>query len=263
MSILLVETVPQGIIFGADRNVSWSTETSHGEKTVIQNLGHTQRPKVLRWPCRKAIIGYVGAAQIAGAPTDEWLFDFIGRHLNFETIESVAEALRKEVEAQRKQDEVFNDPEFLLIHMAGFERQDGRARPVVWFVRNVHGINDGGYTDFRKELIKSEELGRAFKDLPAEQLRSHLQKMAEDFNPFWFHQGFDLGTFNTIETFLKLAFKALCEIHSDHSLPKRLAEWEAQVRMSILTYGAYFQAYGCNPPSAALDREGFRGCVVN
>lgn len=46
-------------------------------------LGHTQRPKVLRWPGRKAVIGYVGAAQVGGIPTDEWLYDFIGRHFEF------------------------------------------------------------------------------------------------------------------------------------------------------------------------------------
>lgn len=53
MSILLVQLVPQGILFGADRNVT--TEVSQGGHLVVQ--GQSQRPKVVKWPNREAIIG--------------------------------------------------------------------------------------------------------------------------------------------------------------------------------------------------------------
>ena len=68
--------------------------------------------------------------------------------------------------------------------------------------------------------------------------------MADLYNPFWIHQTEDLGTFNTIEGFLKGAFRHLCESeHGTHKFPANLLDWERQVKMSILTYGAYFQAY--------------------
>ena len=42
MSILLVEVLPQGIIFGADRNVTFSKwQVLEGGNTVIQYLGQS------------------------------------------------------------------------------------------------------------------------------------------------------------------------------------------------------------------------------
>jgi len=244
MSILLAEVVPEGIIFGADRNVSWSREEVLHGNVVIQNLGHTQRSKVLRWPQRKALIGYVGAAQVGGVPTDEWLYDFIGRYNTFERLETLAEALRAEIEAQRRIDERTNSPEALILHLGGFELVEGICKPFIWFVRNAYGMDDrGNYTDIRREFQKSEEFWLYFPDTAPERIGILLGELACQFNPFWFHHGFDLGTFNTIEGFLKRAFKALCDSSPAHSLPLTLSAWESQVRMSILTYGAYFQAY--------------------
>jgi hypothetical protein len=241
MSILLVEIVPQGMIFGADRNITWQMERSDREHTVIEYHGHTQRPKVLRWPDRRALIGYVGEGQIGRIATDEWVHDFIGRHFAFRNLESLAEALRSEVETQRRLDEGNAPASPLIFYLAGFEVMEGMPTPFVWVVRNAHGPD--GISDFRKEFVKSEAFWRAFNTTPRAHIRSHLAEMASQFNPFWFHQGFDLQMFNTIEAFLKTAFRVLCETHPDHSTPSSLVEWESQVRMSILTYGAYFQAY--------------------
>jgi len=80
--------------------------------------------------------------------------------------------------------------------------------------------------------------------VPPQKLRSHLSDQAAKFNPFWFHQGFDLGKFNLLEDFLKAALR---ELYSsglfEQKYPQTLSEWEKQVRMSILMYGSYFQAY--------------------
>lgn len=66
MSILLVELVLQGIIFGADRNISSEEkeikfEDSGEERPFIEqhhfHFYQSPRPKVLRWPQRKALIG--------------------------------------------------------------------------------------------------------------------------------------------------------------------------------------------------------------
>src|SRR5262245_37843399 len=134
MSILLVELVPQGIIFGADRNISSEVkEIAHEDKGeehpfIEQHHVHfyqSPRPKVLRWPQRKALIGYVGEAQINGIPTDEWLYDFIGNHLKFDSFATLAESLQQSVEHQRRIDEGNDDPSPLIIHLAGFEEREG------------------------------------------------------------------------------------------------------------------------------------------
>jgi hypothetical protein len=101
MSILLVELVPQGIIIGADRNISSEQKEIKHEDRAEDGLYieqhhvhfyHSPRPKVLRWPQRKAIIGYAGEAYINGMPTDEWLYFVSSRGMSAKTLESMSRA---------------------------------------------------------------------------------------------------------------------------------------------------------------------------
>jgi len=206
-------------------------------------LGQSQRPKVLRWPNRKALVGYVGAATVGGLPTDEWLYDFIGDHLDFASFETLAHDLKAAIQEQRAFDEGPRDPETLVLHLAGFEELDSHQVPVVWYIRNPHGMQDGYYTDIRKEFLCTEEFWRYFPSVSPGQIRDCLAQRALDNQPFWFHQGLDLGTFNTLEAFLREAFALLCRVHPAHSFPQTLGEWEQHLRMAILTYGAYYQAF--------------------
>jgi hypothetical protein len=77
MSILVVQLVAEGLLLGADRNVTITVR----EGEVIAS-GQTQQPKVLKWPNREIVIGYVGRAELNEQPTYEWLYEFIGRNLN-------------------------------------------------------------------------------------------------------------------------------------------------------------------------------------
>jgi len=253
MSILLVELVPQGIIFGADRNIS-SEERGTPEfideadgksyyEIVHRHYSQSPRPKVLRWPQRKALIGYVGEAQINGAPTDEWLYDFIGNHLKFDSFATLAESLRQSVEHQRRIDEGNDDANPLIIHLAGFEEREGIQVPDVWVIRNDH--DPPHLKDIRKEFVAVDCL---WQNPPwwinPQTFREFLSNCAARFEPYWFHQGIDLGIFNLLEAFLKAALSSLYKSGLfEHECPQTLIDWEKQVRMSVLMYGAYFQAY--------------------
>jgi len=230
------------MIFGADRNITVTQciSTASGQTTIIIQ-GQGQRPKVLKWPNEKALLGYVGVGQIGGLPTDEWLYKFIGQHLDPATFQDLAEDLRAEIERQRRTDEGDNAAEPLVVHLGGFEERDGYQVPVVWHIRNASASAE--YLDAKKEFQVSEAFWEYFPSIRPAQIRSKLDKLAKNFSPFWFHQGFDLGTFNTVESFLKGAFKLLCEEYPDHKLPQSLVDWERHLKMSILTYGAYFQAF--------------------
>jgi len=248
MSILVVEVLPQGIIFGADRNITITKKRIVNQgSTFIKYQGQSQRQKVLRWPNRKALVGYVGVAEIGGIPIDEWLYDFIGDNLNFSSFKDLSESLCSKVEAQRRIDEGINEPEMLIIHLGGFEEKNKILVPSIYFIRNTYKLaEDGTYEDIRKEFQNSEELWSDSyfgSKIPPEKIRTYLEKVASEYKPFWFHQGIDLLTFNTIESFQKIAFKFLCESSAVHPFPKTLLDWEKQVKMSILTYSAYFQAY--------------------
>ncbi len=71
MSILIVEALSEGLIFAADRNVTASYQDGTSKQI-------DPRPKVLKWPNERAIIGFVGVAQINNLPIHEWIQKFIG-----------------------------------------------------------------------------------------------------------------------------------------------------------------------------------------
>jgi len=259
MSILVVELIPQGIIFGADRNISIEAkgepqhiDGSDGKsyyEIIHRHYFQTPRPKVLRWPQRTALIGYAGEADIGGA-TDEWLYEFIGDNLTFRSFETLAESLRQCVQeqywAEKERHYIEAENKFLplIIHLGGFEEKEGIQVPAVWVIRNDH--DPPHLKDIREEFKAVEcvwsELSNG--NITPENIRAYLAARAVQHDPFWYHQGIDLGTFNLLEAFLKAALR---ELHLSKSIeqqgPQTLQDWERQVRMSILMYGAYFQAY--------------------
>ena len=241
MSILIVQVVSQGMIFGADRNVTeTSIDLTSGGKLLKVVYGQSQRPKVLRWPNNKALLGYAGVAEIARRFSDEWFYDFIGKNIWFNSLEELANMLNDEVEDQRRIDEGNQPAQGLMIHLGGFVERENYLVPEVWFIRNAYALVDGQYRDIRKEYLCSEVFWEPeyVGDATAENIREKLTKAQS-----WFHQGFDLRTFNVIDDFLNAGFRYLAKNHPGHEAPRTLDEFERRVRMSILTYGAYFEAF--------------------
>lgn len=223
------------MLFGADRNLTVSLA---GAPAAV----HSQRPKVLRWPNNAAIIGYAGIAEIDGRTTDDWLHSFIGRHHSPASGEELAEDLVRELEEAIPHH--IRAEHALVIHLGCFEQQDGYWLPKCWFVRNSVNLNYDAKPDFdqSEELLRpdGERFGRFVPDRVRDALEAYVTQRQE---PFWFHQGYDLGTFNALDAFLKGAFRLLIEHHPDHAFPQTLEEWEQHLRMTILTYGAYFEAF--------------------
>ncbi len=186
---MAVQVVAEGILFSTDRNITVSLTDDSGGL-----VGQSQRPKVLKWPNREIIIGYVGQAEIEEKPTDLWLYDFIGAHLDEEgeSLLELARALKARLEfAFRNEDQ--DDPEALVIHLGGFTARDGQWAPEVWFVRNPHGMDEFGYTDATNDFDATEELDAAL-ELSGNEIRERVRALAEANSPFWFHQGYDIGT---------------------------------------------------------------------
>jgi len=240
MSIMVMEILPVGIIFAADRNV-----------TGYDNYGNTIQDKkiekVLKWPNRKAVIGFVGAANINNMYMDEWLKLFIKEYEDFNSFEVLAKELCCRIEKQRRIDEGSNSPVPLIIHLGGFERRNGFEVPVIWFIRNVYGMGKFDYRDFRKEFQYSEEFWnmfpKAYGEVFPEEIRKILSVLAKKFQPYWFHHGIDLATFNVMQDMLKSTFKLLCENLPNHEFPRDLSDWEKYLKMQVLMYGAYFEAF--------------------
>lgn len=249
MSFMVIYVVKEGIIMGADRNIT-RTQVINGENTIINLMGQTQRPKVLRWPNNKAIIGYVGAGQIGNQPTDEWLYEFIGNNLEFHNFEELSESLRSKIQAQRTIDEADNhQPEPLIIHLAGFERDGDYVIPVIYYIHNHHNVVTGKlgeyYSDIRSEFICSEEFIQYIRNIPKEKIREYVDYIAKngEAGPLGFRQGYDIHTFNAFDSVMNVAMEFLSKLHPNHHEPNGIYGWKQRLEFIIRVYEAYFQTY--------------------
>jgi hypothetical protein len=233
MSIFVSEVLADGIVFAADKNI---TLTRSGSSTV-QDSGS----KILRWPKRKALLGYVGCAQIGNQTMHDWLYDFIGAHIDFTEPEAVANDMR-----DRLQNEIGGaGSRGTIVQFATFVRRKGHIVPEFWHVTNIHGLAENGEYLPASDAFGATErlLGVHLNQATPQNIRTVLRQCAEEFNPFWFHQGINLTVFNTLSGAVKQAFAALQK--SGHlSPPQSLADWERHARMWVLIYGAYFEAFG-------------------
>ncbi len=236
MSILVVEVLSEGLIFGADRNIT----STYLNGSTSQKC---KRPKVLKWPNENYLFGFVGAAEIGGKPMHEWLATLTEEFKSKKSMNDIANDLNGKVQKQRIQDEKNSPTQPLIIHVGGFEKKDNFWVPQVWHIRNVHKLGRFGYLDIRKEFSCDDQFWEHFKSVHPSEIRKVLKVRAKQFNPFWFHQGIDLLTFNVFEETIKLSFRLLCEKHPDHDIPTTLEEWSKHVRMQILMYGAYYEAF--------------------
>ncbi|HZO97084.1 MAG TPA: hypothetical protein VFB42_06905 [Gaiellaceae bacterium] len=240
MSILVVHLVPEGILFGADRNI---TVTRSGGGVALR--GQTQRPKVLRWPNRQVIVGYVGDAEIDGRATDEWLYDFIGRHIDpTEDLATLAAALQSDLNAALQ---AGNLTDICILHLAGFEMDSGEWTPRIWFIRNSTAITPQGAYVQGAAFDASEEVAQPvyFGGMTGNQIQADLVARGKQWSPFSFRQGFDLGAFNVLDATLRAAMRAIVETHplKKHPFPTDLDEWTKHVRFAVLAYGSYFAAF--------------------
>jgi hypothetical protein len=233
---MVVEILSDGLIFGADRNIT----TTLTDGSTAQN---TREAKVLRWPNNDILFGFVGAARINNMSVAAWLESIRGKFRKIDGLENIANELRDLVQKQRGIDEGAGDPEPLIIHLGGFEKKARHWVPYVWHIRNVHNIGKFNYLDFRKDFICNEEVWNYFKDIDPSEIRQVLKVLAKQFTPFWFHQGLDLVTFNVLQTSIKEAFRHLCNSHPEHDVPTTIEEWEKHVKMQVLMYGAYYDAF--------------------
>jgi hypothetical protein len=235
MSIMVVQLAPTGLLFGADRNVTTTVRLNDGTTETFFSA-QSERPKVLKWPNREVIVGYVGQAELDNRPTDEWLYAFIGRHLDFNSLDEVAESLTADVNALLPD---FPD-EAMVLHLGGFEEDNGQWKPRIHFIRNTVALDANLDYVVGQQFDRSEEIADAkyFGAKPGNQIR---QEVAWP-NYFSFRQGIKLQLFNTIDTALREATTALIQAGL-RPVPTTLAQLSEHVKFQVHGYGSYFASF--------------------
>jgi hypothetical protein len=146
MSILVSVYFPEGIVFAADKNITTAVNSKDELHKYVEPTG----TKVLSWPNKKAIIGYVGLARLAGVPFEEYIRIFIAETRNFSDIEEMANQLRDQIQQDFSEEfatkEVFDQQ--LIIHLGGFTKKEDVSVPFMYHIWNYSGIfnaNTGKY----------------------------------------------------------------------------------------------------------------------
>lgn len=254
MSLLVANVTQEGLIFAADRNLS----DSSGNKV-------DEAPKVLKSADGEVIAGYVGNAQVGSVPMQDWLADFLARH-GGASLPDVSHALAGELEASYAN--ASTNDRGTIVHVGGFETgKDGNALPVIWYIRDAEIQLDGtvkhlaGF-EHRDEL---KEVGTGeppyFADATGDEIRQMLREANTPLPWAGFRQGFDLGTFSRLDRLIWKFSGALLAGVSDakiHEAPTTIEEWAPFMRMSVLAYASYFEAFypaGKRPVGGGVDVE--------
>ena len=231
MSVLVVEIVDKGIIFAADRAIS------QGSVNV------DNRRKVIYLPENKGLVGYCGLAELNGKDMDVWLKEYLIDNNRCNSLEALARDLTSEVERQVRVD-LGNNPVELMIDIGGFGKKEGHSVPEIWYISNVHGIDDktGGYVNIDTNFGCSEQFSPHCRDVQPANVQNALRALSQKLEPLWFHHCIDLPKFNIFSTFLRHSFKHLYRL-LPNDIPKDLSDWEKHTKMQILMYGAYYEAF--------------------
>jgi hypothetical protein len=217
-------------VMAADRNVTlWNGNAL---------LGQESGTKILAWPRRKALVGAVGRGAIGDVRIGEWLYNFIGDHIDFTSAVAVANDMRDRLQSELSGEDI----ESLIIMFLAFGNRDGHTVPECWHITNVHGVSSAGYDPPTDTFAASERIQFHLPTVAPGHLREMLRTLANQHAPFWFHQGMDLAVFNTLSEGIKVSFRAL---HAANKLspPQTLQDWERHAKMWVLMYGSYFEAF--------------------
>ena len=235
MSIMVVQLANTGILFGADRNITSQVTLQNGS-TAIVLTGQSQSPKVLKWPNQEVIVGYVGQAELAGISTDQWLYSFIGSHLQFNHLQDVADALTADLNA------LFHTfpTEPMVLHLSGFEMDVGQWKPRIFFIRNTTALLPSGAYVVGNQFDCSEEITQPYY-FGADSGNVIRGKVTFP-QYFSFRQGYSLGTFNTIDAALRLSMDTLVQ-GGLQPVPTTLTDLADRMKFQIHGYGAYFAAF--------------------
>lgn len=166
MTLIIANVVPQGLIFAADRNITGANVSVLSEEEKVIKVGDV-------------VACYAGRARIGGIPMCDWLRGFLTRRAG-STMRELGPALAAELELAFGA--VPMEQRGTILHLGGFETgSDGRALPVIWYVRDAEIQTDGTVRflekfEARDELKVHGDTLPYFGDATGEEIRARLAR---------------------------------------------------------------------------------------
>lgn len=236
MTVLVVEVHRQGVLIGADRNI---TEPEADGTVVGQSEQHC---KVMHWPDAKVIAGAAGMAQVGNVWMDDWLRAFAAAYPDTTDSKKIADSLRDELQAAIPA--AVRAEHAVVVHLAAFEEREGVPIP---FVHYVHNLKDTLRYIPQPDFISREEMylrpwPERYGGLPAADVQARIAEKSDQLDPFWFHQTGELPKFNTLRDFLVGAMHQIVALDLQ-PYPTTIDGRAEHLKMKILTYGAYHESF--------------------
>lgn len=244
MSILLSTYWRDGIVFSADRNatVVYKTGPVVGQYVEVGSV-----TKVLPWPHRRALVGFIGLASLAGLRMDEWMRQFISASRDFESIDYVAEDLRGLLQADFDKDHPPGSDvrhAGAIVHLGGYKSQENTTVPVAYIITNIGGLLPRGvYPDATRQFTVADQLPGVMEKWKAAYPSGVRDKIAaiEDRGDFlWWNNGYMYPAFNALKGSL---WETLRVLRQEAMLPSTatMKDRVAFSEMAVRVFGLFFE----------------------
>lgn len=248
MSILLSTYWKEGIVFSADRNATIIYKTRRGPGQYVE-VGHLA--KVIAWPKKRAVVGFIGLGELAGLRIDEWMRQFIAQTRDYGDIDLLAQELCDLIQEDFNYDHPSGTDirhAGLIVHLGGFKYYDAVLVPVMHLVTNVPGLKErGGYPDATRDFTVSDQIPGVMKqwgvDYPPG-VRDKILEIDKRGDFLWFNNGYMYPAFNAFKGAL---WQVLQVLRKEAMLPPdpttiqdRIAFSEMAVRVFGLSFEHHF-----------------------
>ncbi len=251
MSILLSTYWSDGIVLCADRNATVVYETE-GDLAQYVEVGRTT--KVLAWPRKAALVGYVGLGQLAGLEIDEWMRQFVAGTRDFESIDALAQDLRQLLQQDFDGDYpsgVDVGHAGAIVQLAGFKRHEGVMVPVSYVITNIPALEPrvlfsrGVYPPAERHFAVSDHIPQVMQAWGAaypQGVRDKIVEIEQTGDFLWFNVGYMYPAFSAFKGALWDALKVLRE---QSLLPagSPMSDQVAFSKMAVRIFGVFFEHY--------------------
>lgn len=248
MSILLSVYWKEGIVYSADRNLTLEYETDVGPDQDVLVGAST---KVIPWPRKKAVVGFIGLGRLAGLRMEEWMRQFVAKTRDHGDLDSMADELRELIQVDFHHDYPMGTDvgrARLIAHLGGFKERDGVVVPAMYCITNMPDLltrtdiypYPPATRHFALSDLIADHMPRYNVDYPSG-VRDKLIAIVDRGDFWWVNHGVKYPTFNRFKSAL---WEVLRTVEKEVLAgPPTIEDRARFCEMAVRVYGLFFEQY--------------------